>query len=304
MKSRTGPRVAVVHYLQGLLMGGADIIPGVSGGTMALIVGIFERLIHSIRALAASVVYTVRGKRLEAGERFRDVHWWLVLPLGAGVLTALVAGAALIPPILERYPEGSRAVFFGLIVGSLAIPWRRMSERLPVHYAIAFGFALVAFILVGLPPREISDPPLIAVFFAAAVAICAMILPGVSGSFLLYVMGLYAATLEALNNRDLLYIVVFAAGAVIGLGAFSRVIDHLLRHRHDVTMAALVGLMAGSLRALWPWQDAARGLLAPPAGGSTIAIGALALAGFVLVTLLVHFGNVAERKGNPEPYHG
>jgi putative membrane protein len=304
VRARSGPRAAFIHYLQGLLMGGADIIPGVSGGTMALIVGIYERLIHSIRALAASAVYILRGKRADSGKRFRDVHWWLVLPLGAGVLTALVTGAALIPPILERYPEGSRAVFFGLIVGSLAIPFRRISRRTAAHYAIAVGFALVAFILVGLPPREIADPPLIAVFFAASVAICAMILPGVSGSFLLYVMGIYAATLQALNNRDVLYIIVFGAGAVIGLGAFSRVIDHLLRHRHDVTMAALVGLMAGSLRALWPWQDAARGLLAPPAAGSTVAIGALAMLGFVLVTLLVHFGNVAERAGTPEPHHG
>jgi putative membrane protein len=304
VRSSTGPRVAIVRFLQGLLMGAADIIPGVSGGTMALIVGIYERLIHSIRSLAASAAYTIRGKRREAGVRFRDVHWWLVLPLGAGILTALIVGASLIPPILERYPEGSRAVFFGLILGSLAIPWRRISQRTQAHYAIAIGFALVAFLLVGLPPREIANPPLIAVFFAASVAICAMILPGVSGSFLLYVMGIYAATLEAVNNRDFIYILVFGAGAVIGLGSFSRVIDHLLRHRHDVTMAALVGLMAGSLRALWPWQDAARGLLAPPTGGSSLAIGSLALLGFVLVTLLVHFGDVAERRGTPEPHHG
>jgi putative membrane protein len=287
----------IVHYLQGLLMGGADVIPGVSGGTMALIVGIYERLIHSIRSLAGSAVYLLRGKRTEAGDRFRQVEWWLVLPLGAGVLTALVVGASLIPPLLERYPEGSRAIFFGLILGSLAIPWRRIRELRPVHYAVALGAAVAAFALVGLPPREVLDPPLIAVFFAAAVAICAMILPGVSGSFLLYVMGIYAATLTALNGRDWVYIAVFGAGAVIGLGSFSRVIDHLLRHRHDVTMAALVGLMAGSLRALWPWQAADRSLLAPAGDGTTLIAVALAALGFALVTLLVHFGSVAEKRG-------
>jgi putative membrane protein len=301
MKERSGIGAVVVHYLQGLLMGGADIIPGVSGGTMALIVGIYERLIHSIRSLAGAAVYLLRGRRTDAGERFRAVHWWLVLPLGAGVLTALVVGASLIPPLLERYPEGSRAIFFGLILGSLAIPWRRIRVVRPVHYAVAGGAALIAFLLVGLPPREVLDPPLIAVFFAAAIAICAMILPGVSGSFLLYVMGIYAATLTALNGRDLTYIAVFGAGAVIGLGSFSRVIDHLLRHRHDVTMAALVGLMGGSLRALWPWQTDDRSLLAPPGDGSTLSALALAALGFALVSLLVHFGNVAERRSAPVP---
>jgi putative membrane protein len=285
-------------------MGGADIIPGVSGGTMALIVGIYERLIHSIRSLAAAAVYLLRGRRVDAGTRFREVEWWLVLPLGAGVLTALVLGARFIPPLLERYPEGSRAIFFGLILGSLAIPWRRMREVRPVHYAVAAGAGLAAFLLVGLPPREIADPPLIAVFFAAAVAICAMILPGVSGSFLLYVMGIYAATLAALNARDLAYIAVFGTGAVIGLAAFSKVIDHLLRHRHDVTMAALVGLMAGSLRALWPWQDADRTLLGPPGDGTTLTALALAAVGFAVVTLLVYFGNVAGRRGVVESHSG
>jgi putative membrane protein len=294
----------LVHYLQGLLMGGADVIPGVSGGTMALIVGIYERLIHSIRSLAGSAVYLLRGRRGEAGERFREVDWRLVLPLGAGVLTALVVGARLIPPLLERYPEGSRALFFGLILGSVAIPWKRIGAVKPMHYAIALGFGLAAFLLVGLPPREILNPPLIAVFFAAAIAICAMILPGVSGSFLLFVMGIYGATLQAVNARDLPYIAVFGLGAVIGLGSFSRIIDYLLKHRHDATMAALVGLMAGSLRALWPWQDATRALLAPPADSTLVPALALAFAGFILVTLLVYFGNAAERRPVAESRSG
>jgi putative membrane protein len=304
VKERGGAGSPIVHFLQGLLMGGADIIPGVSGGTMALIVGIYERLIHSIRSLAGAAVYLLRGRRAEARDRFAEVHWRLVLPLGVGILTALITGARFIPPLLERYPEGSRAIFFGLILGSLAIPWKRIEERLPVHYAIAAGAAIAAFLLTGLPPREVTDPPLLAVFFAAAIAICAMILPGVSGSFLLYVMGIYAATLAAVNARDVAYIAVFAAGAVIGLGSFSRIIDHLLRHRHDVTMAALVGLMAGSLRALWPWQDVDRSILGPPADGSAMTAVALAVLGFAAVTALVWFGNVAESRGATEPERG
>lgn len=304
MSRRRGARAAGVHLLHGLLMGSADIVPGVSGGTMALIVGIYERLIHSIRSLAGAAVLLLRGRREEAGARWREVDWVLVLPLGVGVLTALKLGAYVIPPLLERYPEGSRAVFFGLIAASLPIPWRRMVSRRGSHYLLAVAAAVAAFLLVGLPPREVADPPLVAVFFAAAVAICAMILPGVSGSFLLFVMGIYAATLEAVNAMALGYIGVFALGAIIGLGAFSRLLDHLLHHYHDSTMGALVGLMAGSLRALWPWQDADRRLLAPPGDDSLLVALGLAALGFAAVTLLVRLGKVAESRTPLPPGHG
>jgi putative membrane protein len=304
VRRERGARAAAVHYLQGLLMGSADIIPGVSGGTMALIVGIYERLIASIRNVAGAAISLVRLRGGEARERLAAVEWWLVIPLGLGVLTALKVGAMFIPGLLERYPEGSRALFFGLIAASIPIPWRRRYERRPAHAGVAVGAAVVAFLLVGLPPREVLSPPLIAVFLAAAVAICAMILPGVSGSFLLYVMGIYTATLTALNAMDLTYIVVFAAGAAIGLGAFAKLLDFLLRNHHDTTMAALVGLMAGSLRALWPWQAADRTLLMPPADGSALTALALAVVGFVAVSLLVHFGRAAEHRGTPLPDRG
>jgi putative membrane protein len=125
-----------------------------------------------------------------------------------------------------------------------------------------------------------------------------MILPGVSGAFLLLVFGIYETTLGAVSDRDLAYIAVFMAGAALGLGLFARVLEWLLEHRHDVTMAALVGLMIGSVRALWPWQDDDRGLLAPPADGSVAVVLALALAGFAVVTVLVR---IAERRGEPDP---
>jgi putative membrane protein len=156
--------------------------------------------------------------------------------------------------------------------------------------------AVLAFALVGLPPREMASPSLLAVFAAASVAICAMILPGVSGSFLLLVMGMYAPTLRAVNARDLLYIAVFGMGAVIGLGLFSRLLDYLLSRHHDMTMAALVGLMAGSLRALWPYLDANRGIMAPPTDASVLIPLGLALLGFALVTALARMGAVAEQR--------
>jgi len=283
-----------MHLVHGLMMGSADIVPGVSGGTVALIVGIYERLISSIRAVASAVVAAVRLDLARVRECLREVHWGLVIPLGIGIGTALVIGARFIPGLMEAYPVQARALFFGLIAGSLIIPWRRIRTRVPGHWLVAVVAMVVAFALVGFPPSEIASPPLLLVFGAASIAICAMILPGVSGSFLLLVMGMYGPTLRAVNARDLVYIAVFGLGAAIGLGVFSRVLHWLLDRYHDLTMAALVGLMAGSLRALWPYQDLDRGLLVPPADTSVLIPLALALAGFALVTLLAYLGTTAE----------
>lgn len=275
-------------------MGGADVIPGVSGGTVALIVGIYEALVGSIRSLASAAVRLVRGDLAGARRHAAAVHWRLVLPLGIGIAVALGIGAAIIPSLLENYPAQTSAVFFGLIAGSLIVPWRRVRTRTRREVGIAVVMATVAFVVVGLPPQTISDPPLIGVFGAATIAICAMILPGVSGSFLLLVMGVYEPTLAAVRDLNLLYLTVFASGAVIGLGMFSRLLGYLLEEHQSVTMAALIGLMAGSLRALWPWLDEDRGLLAPPADLAEVAVvAALAVAGFAAVRLLIHSG---ERK--------
>ncbi|CAN5267537.1 DUF368 domain-containing protein [soil metagenome] len=283
---RTTSAAVLAHYLRGCAMGSADIVPGVSGGTVALILGIYERLIGSIRAAASVPLAAARGDRRRARSLLREVEWALVLPLAAGIASALVVGAAVIPGLMERHPEGSRALFFGLIAAALPIPWRRVRARRASVYGIAAIAAAGAFALVGLPPAELAEPALPLVFAAASVAIVAMILPGVSGSFLLVIMGMYAPTLAAVNDRDLVYVAVFAAGAVVGLGLFARLLEWLLAHRHDATMAALVGLMVGSLRALWPWQDADRGLLAPTADGSAWTVVGMAVLGLSLITVL------------------
>jgi putative membrane protein len=293
MRKRT--RTSAIHYVQGLLMGSADVVPGISGGTVALIVGIYERLVTSIRAAAATPIALLRGDRAGFRDRLAEIHWGLLIPLGLGIGTALVVGARFIPGILDAYPVESRALFFGLIAGSLIVPWRRIARVVPAHYLAGAIAAVLAFLLVGLPPREVVDPSRILVFLAASVAICAMILPGVSGSFLLLVMGMYQATLRAVDARDLTYIAVFGAGAVVGLGLFSKLLEYLLTRHHDMTMAALVGLMVGSLRALWPYLDPDRRILAPPADTSVLVVLGLAVLGFVLVTALIRIGAVAER---------
>ena len=285
-----------INFLFGLMMGTADIIPGVSGGTIALIVGIYERLIGSVRAAASGVATLVRGRIAAARELFREVEWGLVLPLGTGILTAIILGARIIEPALEEYPVQLRALFFGLIAGSLSIPWRRIPERTRAHISIAVVAAIAAFLLTGMPPREIASPALPLVFLAASVAICAMILPGISGAFLLLVMGMYEPTLRALNGFDFTYILVFALGAFIGLGVFSKLLSYLLSEHHDVTRVALVGLMAGSLRALWPYQTEERGLRGPPSTESLLVVLALGVVGFLIVTAVAKVGASAERK--------
>jgi putative membrane protein len=283
------------HYLQGLLMGSADIVPGVSGGTMALIVGIYERLIRAISLVFSAVGNVLRLRTDRVRATLAEVEWRLIVPLGLGIVTAIGLGAQIIPVLLERYPMQSRGLFLGLVAGSILIPWLRL-RRIDVPLVLlALGAGVVAFVLVGLPPREILDPSMPYVFASAAVAICAMILPGVSGSFLLEAFGIYRATLNAINplreTFSFAYITIFIFGAAVGMGLFSKLLNYLLRYKHDLTMAALIGVMAGSLRALWPYQAEDRTLLAPGAADPVLSVVLLALAGFAAIVVLTLIGH-------------
>lgn len=230
---------------------------------MALIVGIYGRLLASIGQGFRAILALVRLDVGAVGRHLRGVEWPLVVPLALGIGTAILIAAGFVPDLLESHPAESRALFLGLVAASLAVPWREIRDRTRRSLGIAVAAALPAFVLSGLPPGTVVDPSLIVVFVGAAVAVCAMILPGVSGAFLLLVLGLYEPTLRAVDAFDLPYLAVFAVGMVVGLGSFSLVLGRMLARYHDPTMAVLVGLMAGSLRALWPWQDESRSLLAP-----------------------------------------
>jgi putative membrane protein len=288
-------RQTPLDVVRGVLIGLAEVVPGVSGGTIALVTGVYDTLIvgagHVVSGLRQGLVDLVRGRgAVRARVEMRRAHWSRLLPIGLGMVAAVIVGARILEPVLEEHIEQARAVFFGLILASLVVPIRLLTayvgRRLTLReWLPGIVGAVAAFVLTGLPPGKVEDPPLIAVFLAASVAVCALVLPGVSGSFFLYTVGLYDATLEAVNERDLVYLGVFALGAIVGLASFVKLLQWLLEHRYQVTLVVMTGLMAGSLRALWPWQTEDRELLPP--GDDVLQMVLLAVAGAAVVLALV-----------------
>ncbi|MFM7252951.1 MAG: DUF368 domain-containing protein [Ilumatobacteraceae bacterium] len=283
--------------IRGFVMGMADIVPGVSGGTIALVFGIYQRLIDAIRTGSSAIGHLVRGDLKGFVERLRAVEWPFLLPLVAGILTAVVTLSGLIEFLLEEHPVPTSGAFLGLVGGSVIVAWQLLETRDARRFGVLLVVAAATFVLLGLREgtskttvSQASDAPLAVFFVAGAIAICAMILPGISGSFLLVMMGLYGPVLSAVNNRDLATIAVFGLGCVIGLGLFSQILHWALAHHYNTVMAALVGLMLGSLRVVWPW----------PGGVDSTAIGApsapvwstvlLALAGVAAVIALNEIG--------------
>jgi len=246
----------IANLLRGFLIGIAEVIPGVSGGTIALIVGIYERIIGSAANAVEAFALLLRGKLQEAKVAARQIDWLLVLPVLVGMFAAIFAAAAAIEPLLESQPENLRGLFAGLILVSLLVPYRMVGASWRVtDYLLGLIAAAISFLLVSLPRQEVTDPALALVFMAAAVAVCALVLPGVSGSFLLLAIGFYAPTIAAVNDLDFGYLSVFVLGAIVGLAPFATALRWLLVNQRRITLVVMTGLMVGSLRALWPWQD-------------------------------------------------
>lgn len=281
------PLTLLRNLVYGLLMGGADVIPGVSGGTMALIVGIYERLVGAISTAVSLGLALARLRFSEARRHARELPWGLVLPLGAGILLAVRVGAEVIPPLMAAYPAQMNGLFLGLVGASLIVPALRIDGFTALHAGLIVVFGTASFLLVGLPVFQPGTPGPLRIFASASVSICAMILPGISGAFLLKALGIYEPTLTALTTLDVGYLFAFCSGAAAGLGAFAKLLDWMLTHRHDATMAALIGLIAGALRALWPWGAAERTLRLPDPGEPVGSVVLLIAAGFAGVVALI-----------------
>ena len=295
---RRRPLAVLLDVLRGAVIGAVEIVPGVSGGTLALVLGVYETLIESagelVRGVVRAVEAVVRRTGMErAREHLSRVRWGVLIPLGIGMLAAIVVVSATLAPLIEEHPVETRAVFAGLIVASIAVP-ARMVGRWGAPQVLAAALAAgAAFWLTSLTGVERADPALWAVVASASIAICALVLPGVSGSFVLLVLGMYAPTLAAVNDRDLAYLGAFVVGAVIGLSLFVTGLEWLLEHRHSLTLAAMTGLMIGSLRALWPWQD--DGALLAPSGDVGLVV-ALFLAGVATVVAIMLAERAARRR--------
>ena len=279
------------NAVRGGFVGAAESVPGISGGTIALVVGLYDGLLGAASQLvhaARELVQGVAGRRglRPASAALRQIDWPFLIPVLVGMVVILFVSLSTIAPLLESNPVPMRALFFGMIAVSVAVPLRMMPHRFrALDVVLLAGGAAGAFFLTGLPAAEVSDPPLWLVFVGAAIAINALVLPGVSGSFVLLAMGLYVPVQAALSDRDLAFIGTFMLGAVIGLGSFVKLLHWLLEHRRQGTMALLAGLMIGSLRALWPWQDEEGGLQALPADFLVPAL--LALLGAAIVTAAI-----------------
>lgn len=286
-----------LNLLRGFLIGMAELVPGVSGGTVALVTGVYEQLIDSASHVLAALRRLLGGpdRRRTVADELRRTDWGLVLPVFLGMGTAVLTMAGVMGGFVSGAPEHARALFLGLVAASILVPLRmlppRNGSRLGFDLAVFTVAAVVAFVLVGFAGGgNIEDPPLLLVSAVAAVAICALVIPGVSGSFFLLAVGMYSVTLTAVDELDLVYIAAFALGAAIGLGSFVQVLRWALHHHRRVTLLAMAGLMLGSLRALWPWQqggdDHAAGHAVAPYAPLWGPIG-LAVLGVVIVLVLI-----------------
>ncbi len=240
-------------------MGAADVVPGVSGGTIALVFGIYTELVDQVRTGARMLGRVAKLDFAGAREKFDELDFAFLIPLLAGIGLAVLSLVSVIQRLLDEQPVRTAAVFFGLVVGSIIVTSREMDKLDPQRWLILVGTGAIAFFVLGLRSGPVSDPSLLVVLAAGSIAICAMILPGVSGSFLLLMLGMYEYILDAVDERDLVIVAVFGVGAVVGLGLFSQVLGWALDKHEPVIMAALVGLMIGSLRVLWPWPNGTHG---------------------------------------------
>jgi putative membrane protein len=244
---------------KGLIMGAADVIPGVSGGTMALILGIYQELVTNLKAFSSPdflrALVTLRW--LEA---FRLVGGPFLLSVALGIATAILSLARVLRWLLINQQMLIYSFFFGLILASVVLVLRRIQRPAPLYWLLFGLSAAFTFVLVGLTPATTPETPTF-ILFSGALAICAMILPGISGAFILLLLGKYDFMFAALSNFDLVVIGLFLMGAVIGLLSFARLLDYLYQRNHDATIAVLAGFMLGSLRRVWPFQFESQGAI-------------------------------------------
>ena len=236
-------------------MGIADVVPGVSGGTIALVLGIYEQLLESISNCALSLGKILKGDFSGFIQQLKKVNFFFLIPVIAGMFVTIISVSGPMVDLLEKHPEPMSGLFFGLVAASAFIAFSLINYWNLQKIVFSLATAIIFFALLGFRSSAFEDPSSGVFFLSGFVAICAWILPGVSGAFLLLVMGNYASVLTAIDNQDFEKLSMLSLGAIIGLAVFSTVLKFLLDKHRDIVLSCLIGLMLGSSRVLWPWPN-------------------------------------------------
>lgn len=242
----------VVIGLKGMAMGAADVVPGVSGGTIAFISGIYEELLGSISNVNLSLLKTLKSEGFKAA--WKQLNGNFLLALFIGIFTSIVSLAKAIKYLLENEPILLWSFFFGLVLASIIYIAKQITKWNFIAVFVLVLGAFIAYYITTLNPLVSENSSLLFMFLAGAIAICAMILPGISGAFILVLLGAYKPILSAVNDRDIKTIAVVGLGAIIGLLSFSKILKWLFANYKNYTLAALTGFIIGSLNKIWPWK--------------------------------------------------
>ncbi len=243
----------LIISLKGIAMGAADVVPGVSGGTIAFISGIYEELIETINKISFNTLKILRNEGLKAA--WQSINGNFLLSLFIGMLISILSLARMVKWLLENKPILLWAFFFGLVLASVIFIAKQIKEwNAAVIFMLIAGSALGYYITI-LPPMSSTSSSSLFMFLAGSLAVCAMILPGISGGFILLLLGAYKPALDALNDKDFKTIFLLAGGAIVGLLTFSRLLKWMFDRYKNATLAILTGFVIGSLNKVWPWKD-------------------------------------------------
>lgn len=289
-----------LHYLLcGLAMGAADVVPGVSGGTIAFITGIYDTLLDGIKAFNVTFFRLFfSGKWKNA---FALIPWGFLLPLLTGILISIFSLAKLTLHLLHTWPEALWAFFFGLIISSILLMIRNL-RMIGINVVMLILGAVFAWFITGAEAMNATHT-LPYIFLSGFIALCAMILPGISGSFMLIIMGQYACILSAVVQLDLAILLTFIAGGICGLMSFSRVLSAGFRRYPAQTSAMLIGIMAGSLRAVWPWHNGTWPTIPPAMDGMVLVSLITCVCGVALPLLVQHLAHKSRKAHNGSAYN-
>ena len=291
----------IIISLKGMAMGAADVVPGVSGGTIAFISGIYEELLNSISSFKFSLINVLKNEGIKVV--WKKINGSFLLALFIGICFSVLSLAKLIENLLENHPILIWSFFFGLVLASIIYIAKQIKLwNIKCYLYLIFGLIFAYYITTLNPVISQNSSPWF-LFLAGMIAICAMILPGISGSFILVLLGAYKPILNAINTKDFFSIIIFMAGAILGLLTFSRVLKWLFSKYKNYTLALLIGFIAGSLNKIWPWKETiswrtnSKGIEVPfnttsvsplsfDGDSKLLMAGLLAIIGFSLILLL------------------